>query len=44
MLALVFAAGAGQGDAGAPPQLLLAVLPGYGAYRIRTAALLPGIF
>ena len=25
-------------------QLLLAVLPGYGAYRIRTAALLPGIF
>jgi protein-S-isoprenylcysteine O-methyltransferase Ste14 len=24
--------------------LLLAVLPGYGAYRIRTAALLPGIF
>ena len=24
-------------------QLLLAVLPGYGAYRIRTAALLPGI-
>jgi protein-S-isoprenylcysteine O-methyltransferase Ste14 len=25
-------------------QLLLAVLPGYGAYRSRTAALLPGIF
>jgi protein-S-isoprenylcysteine O-methyltransferase Ste14 len=25
-------------------QLLLAVLPAYGAYRIRTAALLPGIF
>ena len=25
-------------------QLLLAVLPGYGAYRIRTAGLLPGIF
>ena len=25
-------------------QLLLAVLPGYGAYRGRTAALLPGIF
>src|SRR5215471_15567160 len=25
-------------------QLLLAVLPRYGAYRIRTAALLPGIF
>jgi protein-S-isoprenylcysteine O-methyltransferase Ste14 len=25
-------------------QLLLAVLPGYGAYRIRTAALVPGIF
>ena len=25
-------------------QLLLAVLPGYGAYRIRTAVLLPGIF
>jgi protein-S-isoprenylcysteine O-methyltransferase Ste14 len=25
-------------------QLLLTVLPGYGAYRIRTAALLPGIF
>jgi hypothetical protein len=24
--------------------LLLAVLPAYGAYRIRTAALLPGIF
>jgi protein-S-isoprenylcysteine O-methyltransferase Ste14 len=25
-------------------QLLLPVLPGYGVYRIRTAALLPGIF
>jgi protein-S-isoprenylcysteine O-methyltransferase Ste14 len=25
-------------------QLLLTALPGYGAYRIRTAALLPGIF
>ena len=25
-------------------QLLLVALPGYGAYRIRTAALLPGIF
>ena len=25
-------------------QLLSAVLPGYGAYRIRPAALLPGIF